>query len=81
MTDLVLMPAACYPVYPAVAARGPLQPGGMTVDAGGALRIPPRAAGDPARLQMFHKREIVRIGEPDAVAAWRSSGATAPSSS
>ena len=24
MTDLVLMPAACYPVYPAIAARGPL---------------------------------------------------------
>ena len=24
MTDLVLVPAACYPVYPAIAARGPL---------------------------------------------------------
>ena len=26
MTDLALVPAACYPVYPAVAARGPLAP-------------------------------------------------------
>ena len=36
MTDLVLTPAACYPVYPAIAARGPLAPGGVTIDAGGA---------------------------------------------
>ena len=28
MSDLVLVPAACYPVYPAIAARGPLAPGG-----------------------------------------------------
>ena len=25
MSDLVLTPAACYPVYPAIAARGPLR--------------------------------------------------------
>ena len=35
MTDLVLVPAACYPVYPAIAARGPLPAGGTTIDAGG----------------------------------------------
>ena len=28
-------------------------------------------SGDPARLQMFHQREMVRIGEPEAVGAWR----------
>ena len=28
MTDLVLTPAACYPVYPAIAARGALPAGG-----------------------------------------------------
>jgi seryl-tRNA synthetase len=28
-------------------------------------------SGDPARLQMFHQREIVRLGEPETVAAWR----------
>src|SRR4051794_5338989 len=36
-SDLVLTPAACYPVYPALAARGPLPPGGLTIDAGGAM--------------------------------------------
>jgi seryl-tRNA synthetase len=71
MTDLVLTPAACYPVYPAIAARGPLEPGGTTVDAGGSYVFRHEPSGDPARLQMFHQREIVRIGEPDVVAAWR----------
>lgn len=70
-TDLVLTPAACYPVYPAVAARGPLPAGGVTVDAGGSYVFRHEPSGDPARLQMFHQREIVRIGEPEAVAAWR----------
>ncbi|MHB8240630.1 MAG: amino acid--[acyl-carrier-protein] ligase [Solirubrobacteraceae bacterium] len=71
MTDIVLTPAACYPVYPAIAARGPLQPGGVTVDAGGSYVFRHEPSGDPARLQMFHQREIVRIGEPEVVAAWR----------
>lgn len=71
MTDLVLTPAACYPVYPAIAARGPLAAGGVTVDAGGSYVFRHEPSGDPARLQMFHQREIVRIGEPEAVAAWR----------
>ena len=71
MTDLVLKPAACYPVYPAVAARGPLAPGGLTVDAGGTYVFRHEPSGDPARLQAFHQREIVRIGEPETVLAWR----------
>jgi len=71
MTDLVLTPAACYPVYPAIAARGKLAPGGVTVDAGGAYVFRREPSGDPARLQMFHQREIVRIGEPHIVQAWR----------
>jgi seryl-tRNA synthetase len=71
MTDLVLTPAACYPVYPAVAARGKLAPGGITVDAGGSYVFRHEPSGDPARMQMFHQREIVRIGEPEAVIAWR----------
>jgi seryl-tRNA synthetase len=70
-TDLVLTPAACYPVYPAIAARGPLPAGGLTVDAGGSYVFRHEPSGDPARMQMFHQREIVRIGEPEAVAAWR----------
>ena len=71
MTDLVLTPAACYPVYPAIAARGRLTSGGVTVDAGGAYVFRHEPSGDPARLQMFHQREIVRIGEPELVQAWR----------
>jgi seryl-tRNA synthetase len=70
MTDLVLTPAACYPVYPAIAARGPLD-GGTTVDAGGAYVFRHEPSGDPARLQMFHQREIVRLGAPADVQAWR----------
>ena len=71
MTDLVLKPAACYPVYPAVAARGALAPGGVMVDAGGTYVFRHEPSGDPARLQAFHQREIVRIGEPDTVVEWR----------
>jgi seryl-tRNA synthetase len=71
MTDLVLTPAACYPVYPAVAARGRLAPGGVTVDAGSAYVFRHEPSGDPARMQMFHQREIVRIGEPEQVGEWR----------
>ncbi len=71
MSDLVLLPAACYPVYPAIGARGPLPEGGVTVDAGGAYVFRQEPSGDPARLQMFHQREIVRLGSPDDVVAWR----------
>lgn len=70
-TDLVLTPAACYPVYPAIAARGKLPAGGVTVDAGGSYVFRNEPSGDPARLQMFHQREIVRLGEPETVIAWR----------
>jgi seryl-tRNA synthetase len=71
MTELVLTPAACYPVYPAIAARGALAPGGVTVDAGSSYVFRHEPSGDPARMQMFHQREIVRIGEPQTVLAWR----------
>jgi seryl-tRNA synthetase len=70
-TELTLMPAACYPVYPAVAARGPLPPGGVFVDAGGAWVFRHEPSHDPARRQIFHQHELVRIGEPDAVLEWR----------
>jgi seryl-tRNA synthetase len=71
MTDLTLMPAACYPVYPAIAARGRLEPGGVFIDAGGAWVFRREPSEDPARRQMFHQHELVRIGEPDNVLAWR----------
>jgi seryl-tRNA synthetase len=71
MTDLALMPAACYPVYPAIAARGRLAPGGAFVEAGGAWVFRHEPSWDPARRQMFRQHELVRIGEPEAVLAWR----------
>jgi seryl-tRNA synthetase len=71
MTDLVLTPAACYPVYPAVAERGRLAAGGITVDAGGGYVFRHEPSDDPMRLQMFHQREMVRLGEAEVVAEWR----------
>lgn len=71
MTDLVLVPAACYPVYPAIAARGPLPSAGAFIDAGGSWVFRHEPSYDPARRQIFHQHELVRLGEPDAVLEWR----------
>jgi seryl-tRNA synthetase len=71
MSDLVLMPAVCHPVYPAIAQRGPLPAGGVTIDPGGSYAFRHEPSGDPARLQMFHMRELVRIAEPEVVQDWR----------
>jgi seryl-tRNA synthetase len=70
-TDLMMLPAACYPVYPALAARGPVEPGGLTVDIGGSWVFRHEPSNDPARRQAFRMHEIVRIGEADAVERWR----------
>jgi seryl-tRNA synthetase len=71
MSDLVLLPAACYPLYPAVAARGPLPPGGLTLDTGDSYVFRREPSSDPARMQIFHMREIVRVAERDTVVEWR----------
>lgn len=70
-TQLVLVPAACYPVYPAIARRGPLPAGGVTVDLGGSYVFRNEPSRDPARWQMFHQREMIRLGAPEQVEAWR----------
>ncbi len=68
--DLVLSPAACYPVYPLAAARGPLPKGGLRFDvAADCFRREPSKHLD--RLQSFRMREYVCIGTPDDVAAFR----------
>ena len=70
-TRAVLTPAACYPVYPVVARRGPLPEQGLTVDVlSYCFRHEPSL--DPTRMQMFRMREYVRIGSPDEVLAFRS---------
>jgi seryl-tRNA synthetase len=64
-TQVVLTPAACYPVYPTFA--------GKTLPASGSLvdvlttcfRHEP--SNDPARMQMFRQREYVRLGDPTTV--------------
>jgi seryl-tRNA synthetase len=69
-SDLVLSPAACYPVYPIAAARGPLPPGGWQFDIeADVFRHEPSQSLD--RLQSFRMREFVRIGTPEAIVAFR----------
>jgi seryl-tRNA synthetase len=68
--DLVLTPAACYPVYPLAAERGAVPDGGLLFDvACDCFRHEPSRAID--RLQSFRMREYVCIGSPDEVAAFR----------
>jgi seryl-tRNA synthetase len=70
-TDLVLLPAACYPSYPAIAARGHIPGGGISLDLGGSYVFRNEPSSDPSRMQMFHQRELVRFGAPEVVADWR----------
>jgi hypothetical protein len=68
--DLVLSPAACYPVYPLVASRGHVPAGGLTFDvACDCFRREPSQNLD--RLQSFRMREYVRIGTPEEVDEFR----------
>ncbi len=69
-TQVVMTPAACYPVYAAVS--GTLPAGGRLVDVSSyCFRHEPSA--DPARMQAFRMREFVRIGAPEDVQSWRDS--------
>jgi seryl-tRNA synthetase len=67
-TDLVLLPAACYPLYPM--ASGVLPPGGREFDVLG-LCFRREPSLDPARMQSFHQREFVHIGDPDSALGFR----------
>ena len=71
MTSVAMTPAACYPAYPAVAQRGDLSPGGVTLDLGPSYVFRNEPSNDPARLQMFQQREMVRIGTAEEVLCWR----------
>jgi seryl-tRNA synthetase len=69
-SDLVLSPAACYPVYPIAAARGTLPPGGWQFDIeADVFRHEPSKSLD--RLQSFRMREFVRIGSPQEILDYR----------
>jgi seryl-tRNA synthetase len=67
-TDVVLTPAACYPLYPTL--KGTLPEGGKVFDfTGFCFRHEP--SDDPARMQSFQVRENVRAGTPEEVQEWR----------
>lgn len=69
-TDIVLTPAACYPIYPVMAARGTLPEDGRTADMFSyCFRREPSL--EPTRMQLFRIREYVRIGTPAQVSAFR----------
>ncbi len=66
--DVVLTPAACYPVYPMM--TGTLPEGGRHFDVlSYCFRHEPSI--DPARMQTFRQREYVRAGRPDDCVAFR----------
>ena len=70
-SDLVLSPAACFPVYPITAARGVAPEAGYTFDVSAdCFRREP--SSDIDRLQSFRMREFVRIGTREQVLSFRS---------
>lgn len=67
-TGVVLIPAACYPVYPSLG--GVLPQDGRLVDmTHWVFRHEP--SDEPTRMQAFRVREFVRAGAPGTVVAWR----------
>lgn len=68
ITESMLLPAACYPVYPVFS--GLLPDGGRLVTVRNwCYRHEP--SDEPTRLQSFRMREYIRVGAPDEVQAWR----------
>jgi hypothetical protein len=69
-SDLVVTPAACYPVYPLVAARGQVPAAGLLFDvAADCFRREPSRQLD--RLQSFRMREFVCVGSAEQASAFR----------
>lgn len=67
-TEVMLAPAACYPLYPS--ATGTLPAEGRLVDLKSfVFRHEP--SDDPARMQSFRMREFVRLGTPEQTLAHR----------
>ncbi len=67
-TDLVLTPAACYPLYPMAAARGAVPAKGLRFDVA-SYCFRRETSFEVDRLQSFRMREYVYMGSPaDAVA-------------
>ncbi|WP_137156873.1 amino acid--[acyl-carrier-protein] ligase [Rhizobium sp. FKL33] len=69
-TDIALTPAACYPLYPTIAKRGPISMKGGLYDLQSyCFRHEP--SKDPARQQLFRMREYVCMGTEAHVTEFR----------
>jgi seryl-tRNA synthetase len=68
MTQVVLNPAACYPLYPTLTGTLPAH-GRLVTMLNWVFRHEP--SREPTRMQSFRVREFVRIGDMDEVVAWR----------
>ena len=66
-TEVVLTPAACYPVYPTLAGTLPAT-GGLVDVMSYCFRHEP--SDDPARMQMFRMHEHVRAADRATIGAW-----------
>jgi seryl-tRNA synthetase len=69
-TDLVLTPAACYPLYPLAAARGAMPAAGLKFDVA-SYCFRREATFEVDRLQAFRMREYVCMGSPGEVVDFR----------
>ncbi len=70
-TDLVLTPAACYPLYPLVAARGAVPARALKFDVE-SYCFRREATHEIDRLQSFRMREFVFMGAPGQALDFRS---------
>jgi seryl-tRNA synthetase len=68
MTDVVLNPAACYPIYPSFSGVVPAE-GRLVTMFNWVFRNEPSL--EPTRMQSFRVREFVRCGTPEQVVEWR----------
>lgn len=69
-SEVVLVPAACYPVYPTLSARGMLPTAGALIEVTSyCFRHEP--SSDLARQQSFRMQEFIRVGAPDDAMAFR----------
>ena len=69
-SDLVLTPAACYPVYPIAAERGNIPASGLKFDIA-SYCFRREATYESDRLQAFRMREFVCIGNPEQASEFR----------
>ncbi len=67
-SQLMMAPAACYPIYPTI--TGTLPEGGRTFDVLG-MCFRHEGSDDPARMMTFHQHEYVHVGTPESARAFR----------